>query len=291
MVELHSIIELIAQKSTIKRYAEVPLLLEKWRELKDLVNTLRIPYKATVDLQRRDLTLSDTYGIWLEIKLRLKKAIDSKTSNTDLAVTMLDAFNSRYDNIFSNPAMKAAIFLDPRYRMGIVRDQLSVEEAKKFIMDMHRRLNYLKSTDSEPNCQINRDDSDDNFDVQSEMCRFWDCQADTFNLNRISDFEAALDSFDPQPMNIKDNLFHYWQNYDIELREVAMAIFAMPPTETQVERDFSVLKRILSDLRGNLSAKTLEDILTINLNKDIYLEVIAKQVADNRIKQKKNINK
>lgn len=291
MAELRDVIECVAKETTKKRYVEFPLLLEKWQQLKDLVRVLLIPYKATIDLQKQNLTLSDTYGIWLEIKLRLQRMVSNGTSNTGLTDIMLDKFTGRFNQIYSNPAMKAAIFLDPRYRVGIMRDQFIVEEAKEFIRNMHRRLSYLKGIANETSNQTNHNDSGDdfeNFDVQSEMNRYWDSQESNSSLNHPSDFDAALDAFDPPKMSIKDNLFDYWSNFfpsdlcDIELREVAMAIFAIPPTEIQTERNFSALKRILSDLRGNLSRETLQNILTINLNKDLYLEITEKQIKNMR---------
>lgn len=280
---LHDVIKCVAQKSTKKRYAEFPLLLEKWRDLMDLVNVLRIPY--AVKLQRRDLTLSDTYGIWLEIKLRLSKIDINRSSPTGLAALLLEKFQNRFNAIFANPAMKAAIFLDPRYRIGIIRNQQHVDEAKIFIIEMHRRLDYLKdiqhaqATASENNAT----DTFDDFNIQ-----FWTNQVteidSTPDLQCLSDFEAKLDVFDPPHMTVKDSLFEYWhsEHSDTELRNVAMAIFSISSCEVQCERDFSTLKRILSDHRGNLSTETLENILTINLNKDLYLEVNRKQVQNMR---------
>lgn len=291
LAELRNVIGCVAKKSTKNRYVEFLLILEKWPELKDLVRILSIPYKATIDLQRQNLTLSDTYGIWFEIKLRLQRTIDNRTSDTGLADILLDKFIGRYGEIYNNPAMKAAIFLDPRYRFGMMRDRLFVDDAKEFIKDMHRRLSYLKGIENETVSRTNDNNlSDDfeNFDVQSEMNRYWDSQASNSELNHLSDFDAALDAFDPPKLLLKDNLFDYWNNClppescDIELREVAMAIFAIPPTEIQTERNFSALKRILSDLRGNLSRETLQNILTINLNKDLYLEITKKQIEDMR---------
>lgn len=294
MTNLRGVIECVAGKSTQKRYVEFPLLLEKWQELKDLVRVLSIPYNATIELQKQNLTLSDTYGIWLEIKIRLQRTIGNGTSNTGLASTLLEKFIDRYDMIFANPAMKAAIYLDPRYRLSIIDDQLFVNDAKEFIADMHRRLSYLKSIGNDTDSRTtnnNSDDDFDNFDVQSEMNRYWQSQSQSQETattsNHSSDFDAALDTFNPPQMFIKQSIIEYWESdrCETELREVAMAIFAIPPTETQVERNFSDLKQILSDRRYNLSQETLENILTIHLNKDLYLNVIEKQVHD--IKNKK----
>lgn len=192
--------------------------------------------------------------------------------------------------------MKAAIYLDPRYRLGIIHNQAHVKEAKEFIMAMHRRLNYLKSIQHETEAKArenenNAVDSFENFNVQDEMNKFWTVQMSecdsTSNAHHLSDFEAIVDAFDAPHMTIKDSLMAYWYspNCESELRDVAMAIFSISPSETQCERDFSHLKRIFSDLRASLLSETLEDILTITLNKDIYLDVIGNEVLKLRRKQ------
>lgn len=281
---MRDVIECVTAKSTKKRCAEFPLLLEKWAVLKELVNVLRIPYEATVKLQRRDLTLSDTYGIWLEIRLRLNKIIRQDTIG--LVHALLDKFIGRYEVIYNNPAMKAAIFLDPRYRMAITQSTESVSEAKIFIMNMHRRLSYLKARENAPRAESDGSSADtfENFNTETEMLQFWNSQ-DELSSNveiTISDIEVAIDAFDPPHVPINSSLFDYWETKDCnrELREVALAIFSISPSEVQCERDFSHLKRILSDLRSKLLPETLQNILTINLNKDIYLKVNDKQVFD-----------
>lgn len=255
-----------------------------------IVNILQIPYKATIDLQRRDLTLSDAYGIWLEVKLRLEKIVKLKLSNTALDVKLLHAVEKRFENVFTNPAMKAAIFLDPRYRMEIMRNRDSIHVAKEFILDLNRHLislknqntvNVLVQTSVAPSRGFNID-----FDIEAEFNQFWGNNTNVDASKNLSDMESALDAFDPPPMKIKDSILKYWQsdnNEYPEFRNVAKAILAIPPTEIQVERDFSSLKRTLSDLRCKLSTESLQDILTIMLNKGLYLH--------NNLKQLQNIQK
>lgn len=278
---MRDVIECVAVKSTKKRFAEFPLLLEKWTELKELVTVLRIPYEATVKLQRKDLTLSDTYGAWLEIRLRLNKITNQGT--TAIAQALLEKFNGRFNVIYNNPAMKAAIFLDPRYRLSITRNKQYMAEAKEFILEMCRRLNYLKNMQytTESVTNENASDSFDDFNVQAEMNQYWLNQVvESTSNEQWSDIEAAVDAFDPPNIPIRNSLFEYWESKDCdpELRDIAMAIFSISPSETQCERDFSHLKRILSDLRGNLLPETLQSILTIKLNEYMYHRVIDKQV-------------
>lgn len=58
-----------------------------------------------------------------------------------------------------------------------------------------------------------------------------------------------------------------------EVYELAKIINAVPVTQVTVERAFSSLSFILTALRNSLSADTLEDILLIRLNKEIFVDI------------------
>lgn len=252
-----------------------------------IVNILHVPYMATIRLQEQDITLSDAFGIYVEIKLRLKKIIATELIKTNLAASMLNAVEKRFEKVLANPAMTAAIFLDPRYRLSLMNNHNSIQTAKEFIIDLHKHLISLKNqniNDLFPQISFAQNNDNMEFDIQAEIDQLWGNNSQSCRSNNISDIEAALDVFDPPSMKITNSVLKYWNENSeyAELRDVAMAIFAISPTEVQVERDFSCLKRTLSDLRFNLSTKTLEDILTIMLNKELYLGINAKQIENIR---------
>lgn len=68
-----------------------------------------------------------------------------------------------------------------------------------------------------------------------------------------------------------------------ELYKLAMVVFAVPPTEVQIERDFSDLKWIFTERRYNLSQARLEAILFLHLNKDLFYKINQKQVHMERL--------
>lgn len=297
MTDLQEVIEYIALNAKEKKYAEFPLILQKWRTLKEIIRILQIPYKATIELQKHDLALSDVYGIWLEMKLHLEKIISSKIINSGFDKIMLNELESKYDDIFNHPAMKAAIFLDPRFRQKFIQKDDDVYDAKEFIIEIQQRLNYFKNRNRPANDIANdvnefSDDSNDSigiiFDAQSAISSYLghnnqnsqNVGHQNITLGR-SDIEAALDLFNPPVLPIKESVLTFWGKQDDEydeLREIAAVIYAIPPTEAHVERDFSALKFILSDRRGSLSNEKLENILCLYLNKELYLGVNEKQI-------------
>lgn len=68
-------------------------------------------------------------------------------------------------------------------------------------------------------------------------------------------------------MQAKEYILQYWEERKGEHKELymlAMTVFGIPPTEVQIERDFSNLNFVFSDRRCRL--ERLEDIMAINLN-------------------------
>lgn len=59
-----------------------------------------------------------------------------------------------------------------------------------------------------------------------------------------------------------------------ELYDVATVVLSGPSSQVSVERAFSALALILSDLRTGLSEEALQDTLLIKLNKDIFEKII-----------------
>lgn len=59
-----------------------------------------------------------------------------------------------------------------------------------------------------------------------------------------------------------------------ELHAVAMVALAAPSNQTSVERAFSALAIVLSDLRTGLGEDVLSNILMVKLNKDLLEKII-----------------
>lgn len=127
----------------IKQTKICQLLKRKWTVLKEMAYVLGIPYKATVALQSRSLTLSDVFGIWLEMELHLKACCSQKKFKTDLPKQLLSTASERKDVIYNNPFMSSSIFLDPRFRNQIVRDEIKMQKAKTTLAHVWRRLLVL----------------------------------------------------------------------------------------------------------------------------------------------------
>lgn len=79
--------------------------------------------------------------------------------------------------------------------------------------------------------------------------------------------------FQPEPLKSSENIIQYWEinkNEHKELYKLATVVMGIPPTEVQSERDFSKLNFVFTDRRCKLTEERLEDIMTINLNEEIF---------------------
>lgn len=70
-----------------------------------------------------------------------------------------------------------------------------------------------------------------------------------------------------------ENVFSYWverKSQNKELYELSTITNSVPITQVSVERAFSSLAFIFTALRNSLAPETLENLLLIRLNKDIF---------------------
>lgn len=85
---------------------------------------------------------------------------------------------------------------------------------------------------------------------------------------------------------MNQSVLSFWENAkDTEgvLYELAMTVYAIPPTEVQIERDFSRLDKILTKFRNSLSEDMLEALLMINLNPEVFYLVKGEEIAQSKI--------
>lgn len=130
------ICDVIHNKNVVQHFADEQdqlcrLLFRKWSTLLELQSLLQIPYQATIEVQRKNLCLSDTFGIWLNMQVLL--SLKMKTCKTSFAKCLRDSVVARKKTIFDNPAMCAAVYLDPRYRKELLRNKPNHVKAIDFL--------------------------------------------------------------------------------------------------------------------------------------------------------------
>lgn len=221
------------------------------------------------------------------MQLHLEKCIPKPQFKSGLARYLFDALKSRNENIFKNPFMSCALYLDPRYRNAITSNHEKVDEAKTTLMKIWRRINAINVTPAiVEEANVSSDLSVDDFDESEAVFQLYN-PTDP-NEETPVDIETKIELFQPNSTTISPVL-QYWEsmkNFEPELYKLAMVIYAVPPTEVQIERDFSDLKWIFTDRRYNLSQSRLEAILLLHLNKDLFYKVNEKQIRMLQVTEK-----
>lgn len=96
--------------------------------------------------------------------------------------------------------------------------------------------------------------------------------------SEASSFHKQLKQLETEPRQpFNYDPWNHWKarkSTHPELYELAMVVLAAPSTQVPVERAFSALGLVLSDLRAGLSDDVLQDVLLIKLNGDVFDKVL-----------------
>jgi len=81
---------------------------------------------------------------------------------------------------------------------------------------------------------------------------------------------TEIHGYSPKPIGLQEDIMKYWESKKFtypRLYQLAKILHSVPATQVSVERAFSALKLILSDLRCNLSSESIKKLLFLKLNK------------------------
>lgn len=203
---------------------------------------------------------------------------------TNMASSLLAAIKNRGQTILKNDIMICAVFLDPRYRSEIVQHKSIAEPeyAIDKLVLLWKQLNQMEKkksiiqNDLSSGSIVEINTSHDSLDGLNEYLKRGTPDENivrNHEQNEEYDIRSLLENFNPEWLSVKESILKYWENSKEShpiLYKLATAVFAVPPTEVQIERDFSILDNILTKRRMRLQPDMLEAILLLNLNKDLF---------------------
>lgn len=269
-----------------KGYKAAQLLRNKWSDFKEIISILQIPYKGTIALQKHDLTQSDSFAIWLRMEAHLQSPSMKRLCKTNLAYCLIHAMDQRKEAIFNNSTMLAAIYLDPRYRSEILHNENLVKQAKQMLINIWRRLVSFRpelANKSIINCSTESSGINLSIDFNNPTVLEEYLSTDHVQNDCGFSIEREIELFQPDKISYDYDIISYWQSIKEEkknLYEIAMVIYAIPPAETQIERDFSILEFVFNQRRQGLKSEMIESILTINLNPQMFHEIKTEQISE-----------
>lgn len=124
------------------------------------------------------------------------------------------------------------------------------------------------------------------FNESDELEKHLNSSTSNDMANTGTNIEFLINNFDPSRLSSKESILQFWENSEKdhpELYALATVVYSIPPTEVQIERDFSKLNYVFNDRRCSLIADRLEDIMILNLNTDLFY--ITKERELNELKK------
>uniref|UniRef100_A0A2S2PB42 HAT C-terminal dimerisation domain-containing protein n=1 Tax=Schizaphis graminum TaxID=13262 RepID=A0A2S2PB42_SCHGA len=180
--------------------------------------------------------------------------------------------------LLKNPVFLAAIFLDPRYQcmLNETDKNTGINHLIKTWSFMIQIQDNVCQTDVDNSviASVNVDTPDNTTETTDGFELFLSSQSSVSSnrsdTNIINDISVSLHNFkDVERLHYKTNILAFWesQKHDkSDLYKLANIVLAVPATQVSVERSFSGIKFILSDLRTSLSANLLDAIMIVRSN-------------------------
>lgn len=122
-----------------------------WNRMPEILTVLKIFDDKTKYLQTEDLTVSDAFAVWFELKAHFQNI-----PNWELATLALEVITIR-ENMFSkNEVIFAGVYLDPRFRVLLNEEQKS--KAVDHLIYLHQKQTQkgdISSSSAQQSCVEN----------------------------------------------------------------------------------------------------------------------------------------
>lgn len=241
---------------------------EEWDCLQEISNILEPFAHLTTILQKQTISLSDFFGGWAKLEMKLQKFHGS-----NLQQNLVSEMTTRKEVLFNNSVLNAAVFLDPRYQKFM--PEQNKQNAIKYLENLYEKMNRRPEIIPEQNIESS--------ELEAYLSNVYGEENNnnrTANVNRDENqqqpeetIRTKLEQFVGSSIPIDECIFTYWEKNKQsmpELYRLASVIHSVPPTQTTVERAFSALALILTPLRTNLFDTVLENILLLRLNRELF---------------------
>lgn len=264
---------------------------EEWTTVQEIVDILKTSYETNKMLQTPGFTLSDFYAEWLLMEgLMKKQASETLNENNDLLNQLLNSLKTYSAQLLANPMLAAAVFLDPRFSRTMKKTPRTLAISK--LLKLWERINNneiapMQVDDQKQNTEnFHRLDALEVFLAETEISNIGAIAIPLSTNESNSDkMHRLLEEFNDFPREKPvTKVIEYWEaNKETkpELYRLSLVVNVISPTQVPTEKSFSIFNHVFSPKRYNLKHHLLEDIMLINLNKDLF-EVI----VDKHLKQK-----
>ncbi|GFG29456.1 hypothetical protein Cfor_08213, partial [Coptotermes formosanus] len=243
----------------------------QWTQTKELENLLFHPFTVTKRLQCDDLTPGKFLLEWKSLLYRLNK------NGGLIAEGIASSMMKRESLLLENEILLAAIYVDPMSRLLLNSEQTAT--GKKALYDVAVRMKGLRpeipprdevllsnsgnSGSSSSNEELDFDSFLNKMEVaKGKRRRISVTEPVNVQIKKFQqEFYKALKEVEKYDRSSKLTVEEAILVYPEIVSDVARIVTAIPPTQVSVERLFSALKIIKSDLRASMKEDLAEAIL------------------------------
>ncbi|KAM4028644.1 uncharacterized protein ACNLHF_023936 [Anomaloglossus baeobatrachus] len=246
----------------------------QWNQVTELEKLLEHPFTVTKKLQAEDLTPGIFLKEWRNLMFRLSQR------GGLIASGIATSMKRREELLLQNNILLAAVYVDPMHRILLDDQQLS--KGKEALFEIAVRMKGLQNSQEEqeefgrPATSSASSSTDEEFNIEKYLDHKDRAKrsrieeelspskntASTFQQN----FSCALKEIEKFDRSSKITVQQAIPLYPDIVRDVARVVTALPPTQVSVERLFSALKIIRSDLRASMKEDLTEAILFLRTN-------------------------
>lgn len=239
-----------------------------WDLLLEMAPALNLVAVTMTKLQRENILLSDIYAEWIVL------FDDLHELKTDYSKVLLEAIRNRFVFIFGPEChpMLACVWMDPRYQLMLSTNEKEI--AMAHLLGLYERISAMEEDNivKSDACESHQEHQDES---GSRLEKFMEAFEKGSNVNRESiEMGEILESFnnmDRMPTKIDPR--KYWRERKMsapQMYTLSKVVFAVPGSQAAVERKFSFLSHTLTKFRNSLSDETLERILFMRSNSDLF---------------------
>ncbi|XP_058828691.1 uncharacterized protein LOC131688448 [Topomyia yanbarensis] len=255
-----------------EHFSELKLTEDDWTFMKEYETAFLPLHKMTKLLHTQHQVFSEFYMQWILALKNVRELKDNRFSKH-----LADTLEKRLEMLRGTMLFKAALSLDPRFNYLDSTFFSSDEkiESQNYILNVWRRMQiiggFAKQNDSLEQANISVEDQD----ITDYLTELFGGKLDPKTEATIEiDIQIQLKLLEVEPRQRHDfDIWTHWisrKTSHPQLAQVALVILATPSRQVSVERSFSALALVLSDHRTAISDDTLEDILILKLNDDIF---------------------
>lgn len=207
------------------------------------------------------------FGYWANVKIKIQKQGDHELSKN--IRTQMACYETQ---LLDNPVMASALYLDARYQRALTEDRKTL--AIHFLAGLYDKITRISDNTN----TLNNNSNHDSYDELEEYLNSIDTNSSSNQNNSI---QTLLQNFDGKRAPMHTKVIEYWNANKTtypEQYKLSCVIFAVPATQSSVERAFSALLIILTSRRNRLGDKTLQNLLLIRLNNILYKKMFSHKI-------------